>query len=501
MARSFNGSTNYLLPSGAFAGGTAGSFLLSWWMRTTTTATVRTCLGVAEDGTAGVVQVHLNSNNAGNGGQSNGTFLFVRDNSGNQNGGNFVNATVYDGNWHHHMLYRSGSNTFYYVDGGVQSVTYSSSALSANNISFARPLGIGARNLRGTMDTHANCEIAELAYYGGLPSVGDLEALAQGFSPLLVAPALLENYYPLLGRRSPETDLWGGSHATVSGASAAVHPRVYGPQAGQMSFVPAAATTHTATAALTLAPVQVAGTATHIPPTFTASAALTLPAAQASASGTHTPPTFTGLAALQTAPVTLAGSASHEAPTFTASAALQTAPVQVAAAGTTIAPVFTASAALQTAPVTMAASGTAADPVFTASAALVTAAVQVLAAGTSADPVYTAAAALTLAPATMGGLGASVPPVFTATAALSLAPATLSGIGSHAAPVFTGTAALVLAPAVVAGEASFVASIEFDYAGVEITVPSQRMHVTIPPGVLHKTVPVDRAHVTVPQEA
>lgn len=74
--------------------------------------------------------------------------------------------------------------------------------------------------------------IAEVAIWAAALDDAEIVSLARGFSPLLVRPASLRAYWPLLGNSSPEPDLRNGNNASVTGtvAKAADHPRVIVPR-------------------------------------------------------------------------------------------------------------------------------------------------------------------------------------------------------------------------------------------------------------------------------
>lgn len=70
--------------------------------------------------------------------------------------------------------------------------------------------------------------IAEAAIWGAALTDAEVAILALGVSPLLVQPANLLAYWPLVGNNSPEIDLVGGVGLTlsVSPPTKADHPRV-----------------------------------------------------------------------------------------------------------------------------------------------------------------------------------------------------------------------------------------------------------------------------------
>lgn len=78
-------------------------------------------------------------------------------------------------------------------------------------------------------------EMAEVAVYSAALDASEITALSKGFSPILIRPASLVAYWPLIGSYSPEIDVWKNNlSGTITGSpSASAHPRVYYPT-GQM---------------------------------------------------------------------------------------------------------------------------------------------------------------------------------------------------------------------------------------------------------------------------
>ena len=86
----------------------------------------------------------------------------------------------------------------------------------------------------------ARGRIAELAIWNSTLSTGSIAALAKGVSPASVQRSSLTDYFPLIGRDSPEPNLRGGTAGTLTGTAQADHPRVYYPGRRRTVFVPGA---------------------------------------------------------------------------------------------------------------------------------------------------------------------------------------------------------------------------------------------------------------------
>lgn len=87
-------------------------------------------------------------------------------------------------------------------------------------------------------------QIAEVGLWNiDIASVSNLDDLASGYSPIMVAPRNLVAYWPLHGRAGAggdEEDWVGGELLTqVSSPALADHPRIIYPRRRSMIFVPA----------------------------------------------------------------------------------------------------------------------------------------------------------------------------------------------------------------------------------------------------------------------
>lgn len=136
------------------------------------------------------------------------------------------------------------TNGVWYHVGGVfasnsSRTSYFNGADAVTNTTACSPAGamnrtaVGAVYFGGT-PTNASFppfdgDIAEVAMWNVALTADEMAMLALGVSPLLVRPAALVAYWPLLGQTSPEIELRGRNELTVTGATAAPHPRIYVP--------------------------------------------------------------------------------------------------------------------------------------------------------------------------------------------------------------------------------------------------------------------------------
>jgi hypothetical protein len=126
--------------------------------------------------------------------------------------------------WHHGCaVFASATDRRVYLNGGSKGTN----ATSTNPISIDRT-SIGAL-YRNTPAGYCDGLLAEAGIWNVALSDEEAAILAKGYSPLLVRPASLVAYWPLIGRYSPEIDIKGGYALTVSGATVGDHPRIIYP--------------------------------------------------------------------------------------------------------------------------------------------------------------------------------------------------------------------------------------------------------------------------------
>ena len=99
---------------------------------------------------------------------------------------------------------------------------------------------IGARGGSGNPQFFFDGQISEVGIWNRELSAAEAAMLASRFSPLHI-PRGLVAYLPLIGRQSPEIDHVGRNDGTVTGATVAIHPRVFNRAAQQIISVPVAA--------------------------------------------------------------------------------------------------------------------------------------------------------------------------------------------------------------------------------------------------------------------
>ena len=114
-----------------------------------------------------------------------------------------------------------------YVDGVSQGVTERQTPSGTRGSDAANSLIVG---WAGTGAFRCDGPLAEGGIWDVILTADEMNALGDGYSPLLIRPTSLVFYPPLIGNYSPEIDVVGGNLGTVTGAVKATHPRVYYPR-------------------------------------------------------------------------------------------------------------------------------------------------------------------------------------------------------------------------------------------------------------------------------
>lgn len=332
------------------------------------------------------------------------------------------------GVWHHACgVWASSTSRSVYIDGGSKGSNTDSILLSG----FSRT-NISTRWVSNARGAFFDGCIAEPAIWDVALTDDEVASLARGFSPDQIRPQSLVSYWPIIGRHSPEIDVFGGFNLTVSGATQAEHPRVFLPR--KLVSVPA-----------------IPGAAT-----YTASGALTVGAATAAGSATFTPGTKTATGSLTVAPTTIAGTAEFDAPVYTASGTLSSSASVVSGAAQ-----FTPGTKTATGNLTVGASTIAGDATFspgtkTAVGSTIAGAATITGSATFAPGTKTATGSLSIAPSFINGSSTFDPPIYTASGALSVSASVSSGTALFASAVYQASGALTVGPTVVSGVSTFV---------------------------------------------
>lgn len=128
------------------------------------------------------------------------------------------------GAWHHACgVFTSATSRAAFIDGGSKGTNATSRA----------PVGVDryVHCIRNDGTFQLDGRIAEIAIWDVALTDDEVAALGRGFSPLLVRPASLIEYWPIIGRTSPEINLRsGGPTLTNTSGTVADHPRIIMPR-------------------------------------------------------------------------------------------------------------------------------------------------------------------------------------------------------------------------------------------------------------------------------
>lgn len=132
-----------------------------------------------------------------------------------------VSSTGYAaGTWHHGCaVFASATSRAAYIDGGSKGTE----ATSRTPAGMDTTLIGSAPSIASFFDG----QIAEAGIWDAALSDDEVAILGRAVSPLLVRPASLVAYWPILGRYSPEIDIVGGFNLSlVASPATADHPRI-----------------------------------------------------------------------------------------------------------------------------------------------------------------------------------------------------------------------------------------------------------------------------------
>lgn len=147
----------------------------------------------------------------------------------------FNGGAVSSGQWSHFAA-KSTAADAHAVYINAAKTTNSTSITSFPSVNLS---GIG-RLSRQSPTGYFNGGLAEVSVWAADLGDDEITILSQGYSPRLVRPESLAAYWSLIGRYAPEIDPVGGFGMTVTGATAAAHPRVIYPRRTRVISVPAA---------------------------------------------------------------------------------------------------------------------------------------------------------------------------------------------------------------------------------------------------------------------
>jgi hypothetical protein len=218
MARSFNGTSDYL--NYATAVRTTTPLTMACWAKWNTlgTSTMLMTIGDSSSTTTLLNRFRLSKN---------ASDLVIAATANTTTSGTSSGGTVTATNtWYHCAgIYTSSTSRTGYLDGVAG--TANTTSLTPSSLDDTT---IGASIYSGGAGTYMDGQIAEAGIWNVALTAAEITSLAKGVSPLMIRPASLISYWPLIGQTSPEIDLRSRFEMTVNGAVAADHPRVYMPR-------------------------------------------------------------------------------------------------------------------------------------------------------------------------------------------------------------------------------------------------------------------------------
>lgn len=136
-------------------------------------------------------------------------------------------TTYSTGVWHHGAaVFASTSDRRAFLDGGNKGTNTSSIPMPAVDNTT-----IGVRHSNNVYQFPFNGRIAEVGIWSVALTDAEVATLGDGYSPLLVRPESLVNYWPVYGKFAPEIDLIRSWPMANTGTTYADHVSVYVPWA------------------------------------------------------------------------------------------------------------------------------------------------------------------------------------------------------------------------------------------------------------------------------
>lgn len=223
MARSFNGSTDYLtvasVPISAYP------FTMACFFNTTDTTTAQGL--IAFDSGAGNYHALLANGNVG--GDPVGAASRISTYTAATSSTGYTSGT-----WHHAAgVWTSSTSRDAFIDGG-------SKGSDTNSRLFDTMVNTDMGIFKSATG-YLTGSLANAAIWNVALTDAEIASLATGVSPLLIRPQSLVGFWPLVGNNSPETDFVGNNDLTVTGATAGAGPRLYLVSSKEVGLAAAAA--------------------------------------------------------------------------------------------------------------------------------------------------------------------------------------------------------------------------------------------------------------------
>ena len=234
MALTFaSASSQYLSQASALL--TAVPLTAACWFNSDNDANEQNLFGIGDTGAANGDRFQMNID-----GSAPGDPVTVITRAGGSAAITTTTAAYSINTWHHACgVWAAIDSRTAYLDGGNSATNTTSRTPAGLDVTY-----IGARAAQ-TPTGFMRGRIAEVGLWNVVLDADEIAALAKAVSPLLIRPASLVAYWPLIGRYSPEIDIVGGADMTlVNAPTNGDHCRIfYPPRPQRYSFAAAVAAT------------------------------------------------------------------------------------------------------------------------------------------------------------------------------------------------------------------------------------------------------------------
>lgn len=230
MARSNTGSTSNWFENASAAVAAYPATLACWFNAANVTST-QNLISITNAGGSSYLSLVIDGNN-----EYSFNDQVVADAGGSGSAQAHSGSTYTANTWNHACaVHASATSHLAYLNGSAGSVA------TVNRTISPTKTNVGALRTTTTTFGPLNGLIGEAAVWNVALDAAEVAALAKGFCPLLIRPASLVAYWPLIGRYSPEIDLKGGFPLTMTGTMAqADHGPIIYPHRRSFIQVPAA---------------------------------------------------------------------------------------------------------------------------------------------------------------------------------------------------------------------------------------------------------------------
>jgi hypothetical protein len=201
MALTFVGASSQRLSGNAPF--TAAPFTFSAWIQLSSTAANETFFNINNNGgtSTALFQVYFTTTNKR-------LAVLTRNGAGIGQTFSAVNSITATDTWYHIAgVFAGADSRTAYVNGTAGTTETTSVTPSAAGLVT---MSLGVERYNGAYAAYLDGKMAEAAVWDVALSADEITALADGLSPQLVRPASIVSYWPLMGRVSPEPDLFPG---------------------------------------------------------------------------------------------------------------------------------------------------------------------------------------------------------------------------------------------------------------------------------------------------